>query len=38
LPLLLANDQENAEHEKLLTLIDKASKGKTVWRDVSAAA
>jgi DNA polymerase-3 subunit epsilon len=38
LPLLLANDQENAEHEKLLTLIDKASKGKTVWRGVSAAA
>ncbi|MDP2818737.1 MAG: DNA polymerase III subunit epsilon [Polaromonas sp.] len=32
LPLLLANDQEMAAHETLLTDIDKASKGKTVWR------
>lgn len=32
LPLLFANDQEIAEHAKLLTDIDKASKGKTVWR------
>jgi len=32
LPLLAANDQEVAEHEKLLLAIDKASKGKTVWR------
>ena len=32
LPLLAANAQETAEHEKLLTDIDKASKGKTVWR------
>lgn len=32
LPLLLANDQEIAAHETLLTDIDKASKGKTVWR------
>ena len=32
LPLLMANDQETAAHEALLTGIDKASKGKTVWR------
>ncbi|MDO8386390.1 MAG: DNA polymerase III subunit epsilon [Polaromonas sp.] len=32
LPLLLANEQETAAHESLLTDIDKASKGKTVWR------
>jgi DNA polymerase-3 subunit epsilon len=32
LPLLLANDQEIAAHEVLLADIDKASKGKTVWR------
>ena len=32
LPLLVANEQETADHEKLLTDIDKASKGKTVWR------
>jgi DNA polymerase-3 subunit epsilon len=32
LPLLLANEQEAAAHESLLTDIDKASKGKTVWR------
>ncbi len=32
LPLLAANDQEIAEHDKLLLDIDKASKGKTVWR------
>ena len=36
LPLLAANDDELAEHEKLLTDIDKASKGKTVWRAVAA--
>ena len=35
LPLLLANDQEIAEHEKILTDIDKASKGRTIWRAVS---
>jgi DNA polymerase-3 subunit epsilon len=34
LPLLLADDQETAEHERLLVNIDKASKGKTVWRIV----
>jgi DNA polymerase-3 subunit epsilon len=32
LPLLLANEQEVTAHENLLTDIDKASKGKTVWR------
>ena len=36
LPLLAANDDELAEHEKLLADIDKASKGKTVWRAVAA--
>ncbi|MES2360870.1 MAG: DNA polymerase III subunit epsilon [Pseudomonadota bacterium] len=36
LPLLLANEQEIADHEKLLADIDKASKGKTVWRAVPA--
>ena len=32
LPLLMANEQETAAHESLMTGIDKASKGKTVWR------
>lgn len=36
LPLLLANDRESADHEELLVNIDKASKGKTVWRIVEA--
>lgn len=36
LPLLLANDEELAVHEKLLDDIDRASKGKTVWRMVAA--
>lgn len=36
LPLLAANDDELAEHEKLLADIDKASKGRTVWRMVAA--
>jgi len=36
LPLLMANDQETAAHESLLTGIDKVSKGKTVWRALSA--
>jgi DNA polymerase-3 subunit epsilon len=36
LPLLAANDQESAEHEKLLIDIDKSSKGKTVWRALAA--
>ena len=36
LPLLTANDQECAAHESLLAGIDKASKGKTIWRSLSA--
>jgi DNA polymerase-3 subunit epsilon len=32
LSVLYANDQEKSEHEILLADIDKASKGKTVWR------
>jgi len=32
LPVLQANEQETAAHEDLLTQIDKASGGKTVWR------
>ena len=32
LPLLAANDEELAEHEKSLADIDQTSKGKTVWR------
>jgi DNA polymerase-3 subunit epsilon len=34
LPLLTANDQECAAHEILLAGIDKASKGKTIWRSL----
>ena len=37
LPVLLANDGEVAEHEKVLAEIDKSSKGKTVWRVAVAA-
>jgi DNA polymerase-3 subunit epsilon len=37
LPLLVANDGENAAHEALLNDIDKASKGKTVWRELESA-
>ena len=36
LPLLTANDQECAAHEILLAGIDKASKGKTIWRSLGA--
>ncbi len=32
LPVLSANEQEMGEHEKVLTALDKASRGKTVWR------
>ncbi len=32
LPVLHANAQETAAHETLLADIDKASKGRTVWR------
>ncbi len=35
LDVLLANEQETAAHEDVLSQIDKASKGKTVWRTVS---
>ena len=32
LPVLLADVQELAEHEKVLATLDKASRGKTLWR------
>ncbi|MGE4241913.1 DNA polymerase III subunit epsilon [Ramlibacter sp.] len=32
LPVLLANEQEAAEHEQVLAQLDKASGGKTLWR------
>lgn len=32
LPVLLASDQETAAHEEVLKLLDKASGGKTLWR------
>lgn len=32
LPVLHANEQEAAAHEEVLTQLDKASNGKTVWR------
>ncbi|WP_137922213.1 DNA polymerase III subunit epsilon [Hydrogenophaga sp. 2FB] len=34
LPVLLANEQETQAHEGLLADLDKASKGKTVWRQL----
>ena len=37
LPLLPANGQELAAHDDLLADIDKASKGKTVWRELAGA-
>ena len=37
LPVMAANDQEIAEHEKLLAGLDKASKGQTVWRVATSA-
>ena len=36
LDVLLANEQETAAHEDVLSQIDKASKGKTVWRPATA--
>ncbi len=33
LPVLRANEQELAAHEDVLVQIDKASKGKTIWRN-----
>jgi len=35
LPVLLANEQEVAAHEEVLQQLDKASGGKTVWRQLS---
>ncbi|MDQ6882030.1 MAG: DNA polymerase III subunit epsilon [Pseudomonadota bacterium] len=32
LPVLLANEQENAAHEDVLMQLDKASGGRTLWR------
>ncbi len=37
LPVLLANEQESQAHEGVLVELDKASKGKTLWRSVQAA-
>jgi len=37
LPVLAANEQEINAHEDVLTQMDKASGGKTVWRNVGAA-
>jgi DNA polymerase-3 subunit epsilon len=34
LPVLLASDQEAAAHEEVLKQLDKASGGKTLWRQV----
>ena len=36
LPVLCANEQETQAHEGLLVDLDKASKGKTVWRQLQA--
>ncbi len=36
LPVLLANEQESQAHEGVLAELDKASKGKTLWRSVQA--
>jgi DNA polymerase-3 subunit epsilon len=38
LPVLLASDQEAAAHEEVLQQLDKASGGKTLWRQVASAA
>ena len=35
LPVLIANEQELAAHEDVLTQMDKASGGKTVWRNLA---
>jgi DNA polymerase-3 subunit epsilon len=32
LSTVLANDQENSDHQSVLAQIDKASSGKTIWR------
>jgi DNA polymerase III subunit epsilon len=38
LPVLAANDEECVSHNRLMNEIDKASKGKTVWRVAEAGA
>ncbi len=38
LPVLTANEQELSAHEDVLTQMDKASGGKTVWRSITSAA
>ena len=38
LPVLAANEQELAAHEDVLGQLDKASGGKTVWRNAAASA
>ncbi len=38
LPVLVANEQELAAHEDVLAQMDKASGGKTVWRNLSGSA
>ena len=37
LPVLMANDQEAAAHDDMLKQLDKASGGKTVWRNAAGA-
>lgn len=37
LPVLLANEQESQAHEGVLAELDKASKGKTLWRTLQVA-
>jgi DNA polymerase III subunit epsilon len=37
LPVLLANEQESQAHEGVLAELDKASKGKTLWRSLQVA-
>jgi DNA polymerase-3 subunit epsilon len=38
LPVLAANAQELSAHEDVLTQLDKASGGNTVWRNAEASA
>ena len=38
LPVLTANEQELSAHEDVLTQMDKASGGKTVWRSITSSA
>ena len=38
LPVLTANEQELSAHEDVLTQMDKASGGKTVWRSIASSA